>query len=659
MSDQIQSNYHVLLIGIDAYSVKPLHGCVNDIDAIQRLLLGERVAIPRDRIRRLASPHPKSPHETTVDSKPATLANMRTALAELGSEKVAKGDHVFIYYSGHGSRVHVRTPDKTIFHRESLVPVDFNVLPNQCQLMLDFELNQLLQAITERTSAVTVCLDCCNSAGATRDVERDGLVARFIDSQSEPRLAEPLAVSPEIVRAERLRGVAAGVEECQVVAACLNHEEAKEFTDASGVRNGMLTHSLVTSLSAMPDNNLRSVPWARIWQKMRADVETRNPWQHLWMAGNLARNVIAGEPVADDPGLSIERTEGNSYRVYAGTLASITPGAMLAVYGDKPPKFPALDSDDDRKARLGDVLLKVTRADRSTSFAEADGAPFDLPPGARGRLVRSGTPARLRCALVPQSNELLTQLSSSPLLEIVDKSSSEVQLVRGADGSWALTDDVHGAKPGYPVLYTLRPENIDRAKEVLEHYFYYALPLRMATLCSDLLGALQVSLLASPKNLTSEEAQAAELPEATRGREFPYDLVAGDNFCIRVRNSSREHLRVTLLNSAASGRVQLLGDQEIDPNSFYVFWVQNNLGIPFSTTLPSGATQSIDRIVAIGTTALGRDLSYLRVDARFADVANATRGAGRDIEDNTTSSPPAEQWTATQTIVRTVRAAAF
>jgi hypothetical protein len=46
-----QSSYHVLLIGIDAYSVRLLYGCVNDIDAIQRLLLGERVAIPKDRIR--------------------------------------------------------------------------------------------------------------------------------------------------------------------------------------------------------------------------------------------------------------------------------------------------------------------------------------------------------------------------------------------------------------------------------------------------------------------------------------------------------------------------------------------------------------------------------------------------------------------------------
>lgn len=117
-------NYHVLLIGIDAYSVKPLYGCVNDIDVIQRLLLDERVAIPKDSIRRLASPHPKSTHDATVASQPATLASICTALELLGSNNVKQGDRVFIYYSGHGTRLPVSTA-AGIMYREALVPVDF------------------------------------------------------------------------------------------------------------------------------------------------------------------------------------------------------------------------------------------------------------------------------------------------------------------------------------------------------------------------------------------------------------------------------------------------------------------------------------------------------------------------------------------------------
>ena len=48
--------HHVLLIGIDAYDGGGmLTGCVNDIDAVQRLLL-DRVGVPPAHIRRLAAP---------------------------------------------------------------------------------------------------------------------------------------------------------------------------------------------------------------------------------------------------------------------------------------------------------------------------------------------------------------------------------------------------------------------------------------------------------------------------------------------------------------------------------------------------------------------------------------------------------------------------
>jgi hypothetical protein len=49
---------------------------------------------------------------------------------------------------------------------------------------------------------------------------------------------------------------------------------------------------------------------------------------------------------------------------------------------------------------------------------------------------------------VLKSDELAALLSGSPLLEVVDESSAEVRLVRSADASWAITDDIHGAKPG-------------------------------------------------------------------------------------------------------------------------------------------------------------------------------------------------------------------
>src|SRR5262249_43285475 len=91
-----------------------------------------------------------------------------------------------------------------------------------------------------------------------------------------PRVGVWGAVRPAIEGEDAPRGVATemggGVNDCQVVAACLNHELALEdMTD--GVRHGLLTRAFVTHMRQVDSSEVRSVPWARLWQKMRDSVE--------------------------------------------------------------------------------------------------------------------------------------------------------------------------------------------------------------------------------------------------------------------------------------------------------------------------------------------------------------------------------------------------
>jgi hypothetical protein len=110
---------------------------------------------------------------------------------------------------------------------------------------------------------------------------------------------------------------------------------------------------------------------------------------------------------------------------------------------------------------------------------------------------------------------------------------------------------------------------------------------------------------------------------------------------------------VTLLNSSASGRVEYLGDQIVDGRTIHLFWWGNTRGNPFPVSAPPGASQGIDRLVAIGTTAHGTDLRYLKLDSRFVDILAPHRGgADKDLDDNVLGNPPREQWTATQVVMR-------
>src|SRR6185503_18372199 len=216
------ANYHVLLVGIDNYSTRPLGGCVNDIDAVQRLLVGDRMRLAPDRIRRLASPLPGARHETTITEKPATRENILASLDALVAA-VVSGDRVFVYYSGHGGRVPVTGTDGRTFHREALVPVDFHEGAEVPRLVFDFELNQLLRAIAARTRSVALVLDCCHSAGATRDGnDAPDRRSRFLDFARDLGRRPPLLDPAGRRSSEGTRSSLVGaLDDCHVVSACL------------------------------------------------------------------------------------------------------------------------------------------------------------------------------------------------------------------------------------------------------------------------------------------------------------------------------------------------------------------------------------------------------------------------------------------------------
>ena len=236
----------------------------------------------------------------------------------------------------------------------------------------------------------------------------------------------------------------------------------------------------------------------------------------------------------------------------------------------------------------------------------------------------------------------------------MNETNAEALLRRQGDDTWVLVDDIHGAKSDYPVLCRINADQLDLAGRLMEQYFYYSLPLRMAKSCSDLRGLLQLELLSCPKDrpLNADEQDGVGLREVESGGAFTYELRAGDKIAIRIRNSSNERLQVTLLNSAASGRVEYLGNQTIDAKAHFIFWLHNNRGVPFPATTPKGADQGIDRLVAIGTTAYDKDLHYLKLDSRFADILVGARGVDKDLDDPESRSPPLEQWTACHAAVR-------
>ncbi|MGW4930599.1 caspase family protein [Agromyces sp. NPDC004153] len=652
--------HHVLLIGIDAYDGGGmLTGCVNDIDVVQRLLI-DRVGVPAAHIRRLTAPRFGSPHETDVPEESPVLDTIRAALWELGTDAVAPEDRVFIYYSGHGTQSLLSRDGGPRFAREALLPKD-KKQGTEYRLLYDWELNALIARIAARSAAVTVILDCCNSGGATRSLDEGSTTGtdRFWPT---PELTLPAGTEPP---AGSVRGIVPAVtslQQCQVVAACRDDQRARESGTAGGMTNGELSRALLANLSALSHTELQDLRWGRIWRGIEADVREANALQTPWLFGRFGRRVFGFGPDDEtDPGYAVVQIPAG-YRIDAGSLAGVTVDAEIGVYGEGPPAFPPLGTDDDLAARKG--TIRVVKSERATSEAVAV-EPFVLPAAPRGRLIGSGRGAELQVALDPLDADLAAQLDASPLIEMVEPDRAELTLVRRIDGDWALVDDVHGTGDNAddPLLATIPVDRIGLARSAVEHYQAYSAPLRMARACRDLPSLLRLWLLdCGDASFAGDAAQDPDLPQVQPGEHAPYEVEIGDRICIAVENAADVSLSVALFDCAASGRVLLLGEKVIPRQARHVFWLDDTLGEPFSAGLPEDRSVGVDRIAAIATTRRDVSLRYLERRQSFDEIIHPLRdrAALRDLGgERRSDAPPTDSWTSALTALRIVGPGAF
>ena len=638
-----QAKFHVLLIGVDNYPGHELQGCVNDIDAIHQLLVGPRMRIPEEQIRCLVSPLPAAQRTPIAGEQEASAANIRRALEALGSEAVAAGDRVLVYYSGHGKRI-TGEPGVSTFCREALVPADFESVDPPA-FLFDFEINRLLGEVVQRTTSVAVILDCCHAGGATRDVEKGEALRALPPSTMAEDPARRAGVAVD--RGAASRGLAN--DTCQFISACLAYEYAKE-ADQGGVRHGLLTHTFLAALKALPpDADLRATTWAQIWRQLRAEVMRQNPLQTPSLEGYLGREVFAGPPVHGDPGIPVVR-DGDRYQLWAGSIAEITEGVELAVYGDLPLHFHALGSPADLAARLG--VIRVAEAELSSAVAAPVDAAFPIPPGARGRVVK-GEP--LRCAVIPPNPDLVNALAGSPLLRPVAPGEAAQVRIELHDGRWYVIDDQFGTGRGTvsdaPVLIDPALAEIGVVRAVLEHYHRYSLPLRVAQrAAASRPGGLELHVKrCNVPGFDPVTVDVRTLPDASRGPGGIYRITDGTELCYYARNCTEERLHVALFDVAGSGDVEKLDDQTVEPGNFHVFWYKGNR--PYPMWLAKGTACSRDRMLVIGRTSRV-PLDYLGVRQTFADAARGAgdRGAGDPPGGGTT-----EVWAADQQVIEIVR----
>jgi hypothetical protein len=549
------------------------------------------------------------------------------------------------------------------------------------EYLFDVEINLLINGIAARTSDLTIVLDCCHSAGATRelaDAPAQGTV-RALKGRDISVVPPDLTELDKDSGAVRDRGMGGGLLQSSrpdylVIVACQSDETASEGAYPPGQpTHGVFTYSLISMLKEIDATERARLRWTDIWPELLGRVAERNRQlnrraQHPWIIGRSERRVFGGAWDKMDVGLRVAKRPDGDYEIGSGNLMGVTEGAEIAVYGPEPRFFPIVGTPEDHPVGR----LKVKNAGPSSAVAGALGAQFVLPEGARGRLVKPGESERLRVSLKSDDSVLKDQLAESPLLEFVSATASnaEVRVIAERAGGWIVENDTE------PLLAIIPAGEQQALRGGLEYYYRYNTVLRMAHSCNapQLSNCLSVRLLdcndlAALNALPPEIKADPNLSEAPRDQDRIYALPAGFKFGVRVANSSPYHLNVTLISCTSGGLVEYLSDALLRDGASQVMWLDNKLGEPFEAApdkMPAASAGLAvpefvtDRVIAIGTTRTDVDLRPLwdGMDKTVQEIVNnnlSIRRGGVRASRPKVSTAPAEFWTATVTPMRIAR----
>lgn len=135
---------HALIMSISRYQggIPPLPGVRHD--AAKAAAIAQSMGVPPENIEYLKD------EQMTVAGIDATLNRL--------FERIAPGDQVFVYYSGHGGRSVLADPEPRC--AESLVSVNGDPY-------LDTRLEQQLRRLSEKAGKIIAFIDACHSGGVT------------------------------------------------------------------------------------------------------------------------------------------------------------------------------------------------------------------------------------------------------------------------------------------------------------------------------------------------------------------------------------------------------------------------------------------------------------------------------------------------------------
>ncbi|KAF4986488.1 hypothetical protein FDECE_15930 [Fusarium decemcellulare] len=228
--------------------------------------------------------HSATEHPVRIDPTYDNLVEYLQMVIDSGNE----GDHVYVHYSGHGTRKNVRLSGK---EKRALGLIVFQPTPTEPKVFPGTTLRGAVDLMVRKGMLVTVVLDCCFSGNvlrksplrsASRYLEYDSTMDDSFDMENpfvgESHRGASLACGEELLNPDGY----------SILTACGIDEEAGEVV-VDGSHRGALSYSLLDSLNML--------------QKLRVQVSHHTLHQHL-RANFQARHQVQTPRLYGKTGLS-------------------------------------------------------------------------------------------------------------------------------------------------------------------------------------------------------------------------------------------------------------------------------------------------------------------------------------------------------------------
>lgn len=323
---------YALLVGIDRYihPVPPLHGCVNDVNAIEEYLRGRvdqtdfelHLQVLRDQ----------------AATRSAIIQGFEHHLAQ-----ARQNDIVLFCYSGHGSQEQAPPefwhlePDRL---NETLVCWDSRSAEGWD--LADKELAKLIAIVAIHQPQITVILDCCHSGSGTREMLQDMSVRQILpDPRSRPIESYLVSVAEaETLTVRSVHSHAAGWGLPRghhiLLAACRDREFAKEY-NGNGQRRGAFCFFLTETLRQTNCSLTYRDLFKRTASIVRSKVTAQTPQIEVIDPKDLDQLFLGGSVVSHPPYFTIHSDPVYGWVIDGGRIHGIPPCAgdettQLAVF---------------------------------------------------------------------------------------------------------------------------------------------------------------------------------------------------------------------------------------------------------------------------------------------------------------------------------------